>query len=729
MIKNGKDSEGSFKVRCAFCHELHYSASCEKVTDRDSRLKLLRDSNRCFVCLKIGHRANMCDITKKCRHCSGRHHQSICNNPSNNRQQCDDKKVPENRNSNKGPEGSDPPTTAAVTQTTKGSVLLQTARATVSNGSRLVPARILFDTGSQRSYIRKSLQNRLRLNPIGKETLELNTFGESKSKRENCEVFKVNIANKNNGESIEITAIGFPTICAQLPAKVNISEYSHLDGLELADFNSCDNSNDNDSIVILVGADHYWDIVIGDVIHGGNSPTAVSSKLGWLLSGPSKQPQSNSNTFSNLILTGEQFDNSSTASDQDELTTSLKRFWEVESVSSDSIDPEIPSKQQDFVQNIRFTGARYAVGLPWKCNDHNIEDDYEPCCSRLTSLHQKLLKDPKYLDEYHRNIEEQLTTGIVEKVPPSDKDQKNIHYLAHHGVIRKDKATTKLRVVYDGSAKTFRAASAEIRKLCRADEVLRYLTNNQITWQFIVEKAPWWGRFWERLIRSVKRPLRKVIGRTNLSYDELQRLVVEIEGTVNARPITYVYDDTESISFSLTPSHLVYGRRITTMPNSEHYEIVNTYQRLTLRAKHHRNLLESVTKQWKNEYLLAFREQSSTRSRVNRNPEIALGDIAIIRNDQVEKVEQLLRGEDGVPRAAVVRVLRENSNNSQLLRRSIQHLIPIEVRHESETDGIKNAGQESDETENAQVLRPTERPQRNAAITGQLRRLKQMGKL
>ena len=407
VTKNGKDGEGSFKVRCAFRHELHYSASCEKVTDRDSRLKLLRDSNRCFVCLKIGHHANMCDTTKKCRHCSGRHHQSICNNPSNNRQECNDKKVPENRNSNKGPEGSDPPTTAAVTQTTKGSVLLQTARATVSNGSRLVPARILFDTGGQRSYIRKSLQNRLRLNPIGKETLQLNTFGESKSKRENCEVFKVNMANKNNGKSIEITAIGFPTICAPLPAKVNISEYSNFDSLELADFNSCDSSNDNDSVDILVGAVHYWDIVTGDVIHGGNGPTAVSSKLamGWLLSGPSKKPQSNSNTFSNLILTGEQFDNSSTASDQDELTTSLKRFWEVESVSSDSIDPEIPSKQQDFVQNIRFTGARYAISLPWKGNDHNIEDDYELCRNRLKSLYQKLLKDPKYLDEYKYTTE------------------------------------------------------------------------------------------------------------------------------------------------------------------------------------------------------------------------------------------------------------------------------------------------------------------------------------
>ncbi|XP_046841805.1 uncharacterized protein LOC124435919 [Xenia sp. Carnegie-2017] len=42
------------------------------------------------------------------------------------------------------------------------------------------------------------------------------------------------------------------------------------------------------------------------------------------------------------------------------------------------------------------------------------------------------------------------------------------------------------------NAKTFRAACLEIRKLCRSEEVLRYLANHQITWQFIVEKAPWW---------------------------------------------------------------------------------------------------------------------------------------------------------------------------------------------------------------------------------------------
>ena len=282
-----RDGAGKFKIKCAYCHELHYSTSCERVTDREARVKLLRDSKRCFVCLRVGHQASKCDSTKKCRHCSGRHHQSICPSHSHtprhiqgdNPQKRDDEKEHANRNPKQLTEVKEHPTITTITHTTKGSVLLQTARANVSNGSKSAPARILFDTGSQRSYIRKSLQHRLGLNPIGKETLQLNTFGENTSKRENCDVFKINLANKSGGSSVEITAIGFPTICARLPSSIDASEYPHLDGLELADFDPCSSSSNSDSIDILVGADHYWDLVIGDVIHGRNGPTVVSSKL------------------------------------------------------------------------------------------------------------------------------------------------------------------------------------------------------------------------------------------------------------------------------------------------------------------------------------------------------------------------------------------------------------------------------------------------------------------
>ncbi len=126
FIANDRDG-ASFKVKCAYCHEFHYSASCEKVTDRDARMKLLRDSKRCFVCLRIGHNANKCDSTKKCRHCSGRHHQSICPSnsdrspsnhpPSNQHQQVDRTKTTESsHNSSEVSEATrNTPTTTAVT--------------------------------------------------------------------------------------------------------------------------------------------------------------------------------------------------------------------------------------------------------------------------------------------------------------------------------------------------------------------------------------------------------------------------------------------------------------------------------------------------------------------------------------------------------------------------------------------------------------------------------------
>lgn len=109
------------------------------------------------------------------------------------------------------------------------------------------------------------------------------------------------------------------------------------------------------------------------------------------------------------------------------------------------------------------------------------------------------------------------------------------------------------------NAKTFKSSSKDIRKLVRSPEVWRYLTNNQISWNFIVEKAPWWGGYWERLVRSVKSPIQKTIRKSTLTHEELSTLLTEIEGLINARPLTYVYDDEESISYPLTPSDLIYG--------------------------------------------------------------------------------------------------------------------------------------------------------------------------
>ena len=61
------------------------------------------------------------------------------------------------------------------------------------------------------------------------------------------------------------------------------------------------------------------------------------------------------------------------------------------------------------------------------------------------------------------------------------------------------------------NAKTFEHCSKEIVSIAQAEEVHSHLTNKQIEWRFIVEKAPWWGGVWKRLIQSVKRVLGRVL--------------------------------------------------------------------------------------------------------------------------------------------------------------------------------------------------------------------------
>ena len=98
------------------------------------------------------------------------------------------------------------------------------------------------------------------------------------------------------------------------------------------------------------------------------------------------------------------------------------------------------------------------------------------------------------------------------------------------------------------------------------------------------------GGFWERLIGSVKRCLKKIVVRSTLTLEEMGTLLVEIEGTLNNCPLTYLYDS-EGISQPLTSANLIYGRQIVGTANGRHFEIISTAQLLTKRARYQARLL------------------------------------------------------------------------------------------------------------------------------------------
>ena len=75
-IRERDNTYNSNKIRCAYCRDYHFSASCERIKDLKQRKEILRKEGWCFVCLRIGHRGSECQ--RACRRCNGKHHQSIC---------------------------------------------------------------------------------------------------------------------------------------------------------------------------------------------------------------------------------------------------------------------------------------------------------------------------------------------------------------------------------------------------------------------------------------------------------------------------------------------------------------------------------------------------------------------------------------------------------------------------------------------------------------------------
>ena len=93
------------------------------------------------------------------------------------------------------------------------------------------------------------------------------------------------------------------------------------------------------------------------------------------------------------------------------------------------------------------------MSLPWKLQHKLLPDNYQLSLRRLEGLLKRLRQTPDVQTKYDDTIQEQIQTGIVEDIPPENKGSAQVHYLPHHAVIHTDKSTTKLRIVYDASAK------------------------------------------------------------------------------------------------------------------------------------------------------------------------------------------------------------------------------------------------------------------------------------
>jgi hypothetical protein len=337
---------------------------------------------------------------------------------------------------------------------TRTSILLQTAKVNIYKPGmqeNRVNARLILDSGSQRSFVTTRVKNQLNLDAEGTENLMIKTFGGEAEELQTCEFLHLNIETESTYPDLSLTAFVVPAICQPLRHQTTQAAqeiYHHLEGLNLADLNAGEEELEVD---ILVGSDQYWNLITGAVRRGDSGPNAMGTKIGWVLSGPVTDPVSEK-TSVNLVNTHVlKFATQLLTPDATDMTQELRRFWELESLG---VFPNDESVYDKFTQSIELKDKRYEVELPWKESHPVLPDNYQLSEKRLKHLLTRLRKDPEILQEYDNVIREQLKEGIVEVVDEQHPGEiGKVHYLPHHAVIRRDKSTTKMRIVYDASAK------------------------------------------------------------------------------------------------------------------------------------------------------------------------------------------------------------------------------------------------------------------------------------
>ena len=236
------------------------------------------------------------------------------------------------------------------------------------------------------------------------------------------------------------------------------------------------------------------------------------------------------------------------------------------------------------------------------------------------------------------------------------------------------------------NASTYLAVAEDLKILFESNDVQEALGRQSVNWRFIPKRAPWYGGFWERLIGLTKQAVKKTLGRTLISLDQLQTVVVEIESMLNDRPLTYVSSDLLDPQ-PMTPSHLLYGRRIQQAPHpiADQEELADPSvvhgKDLRKQVDKLTQLIEHFTSRWKREYLTSLREFHKVSRR--GSTQLIRRDVVIVHEDNTPRlhwrlavVEDLIKGDDGQVRAAHIKT------SSHKTTRPVAKLYPLEVHSE-----------------------------------------------
>ena len=128
-----------------------------------------------------------------------------------------------------------------------------------------------------------------------------------------------------------------------------------------------------------------------------------------------------------------------------------------------------------FNTSITLINGRYQVAWPWKSKHPQLPGNFDMSLVRLKSLLKKLLAEPKLNEKFKAVFLEQEKLHLIEKVA-TDATIELITYIPHHRVVREDRTTTNVRIVFDASARQSTQSPSLNDSLYRGPVILKELT-------------------------------------------------------------------------------------------------------------------------------------------------------------------------------------------------------------------------------------------------------------
>lgn len=458
----------SEKRTCNFCQDGgHNIFNCDKFQKLSikERNNFVFKKRLCKNCLM--HKSNKkCNSKYKCSSCNKQHHSLLhySNIKMNKQENAVQTSNCEDNSSNK--QDSSKITSTHVGH--KNTVLLATALIYIRGASgRFEPFRALIDQGSQASLITQNAATLLDL-PRLKSNTEISGLGANIQKNAKYKVYIEIRSHFSQKIELEIMAYVLPKLTGDLPNESISIDKSQWNNIILAD----PNFDVQGPIDLILGADVYSKIILQGMKFG--NPTAFKTKLGWILNGPTTKEVKGGFIASNIQTINQVQTNISIT----EINDSMTRFWNIEEIKSTN-----SSNKDDIRVKIdikRDMNGRYSMRLPFKNKEVKLGNSRNQALARFMHLENSLKSHPAKRLEYHKFMKEYLDLGHMRPIHVANPNQG--YYIPHHAIWKKDNITTRLRVVFDASAKTSNGRSLN-DELIVGPTIQENLTSILIRWR------------------------------------------------------------------------------------------------------------------------------------------------------------------------------------------------------------------------------------------------------